>query len=132
MTKQDLTAAIAIKRKLTRFEARLSDLEATGGIRTSLGHIGGCGQKGSAADLAVELADEITKLQRDLEVEQEIIRRALEKMELDETERKLMIYRYVDCREWKEVSERIAYSIQQTFRMHAAIIEKAGIKDESP
>lgn len=132
MTRQELDAALNVKRKLTRFETRLSDLEATGGIRTSLGHIGGGGPKGSAAVLASELADEIAKLRKRLEVEQEIIRRAMEKIDLDETERKLMYLRYVDCREWKEVSERMAYSMQQTFRLHAAIIEKAGIKDESP
>lgn len=124
MTKQELNAAIEIKRKLTRFEARLSDLEATGGIRTSLGHIGGGGPKCSDAELAVELADEITKLKRDLQVEQEIIRRALDKLDLDETERKLMHLRYVNCKEWKEVAARMAYSKIAMMKKHAAILER--------
>lgn len=132
MTKQDLTAAIEIQKKLTRFENRLFDLEATGGIRTSLQSAGGrSGAHGNAAVIAGELASEVSQLRKQLEIEQTILRRALDKTELDETERKLMLLRYVECRGWKEVAARMAYSIPQTYRLHAAILERMGIKDDS-
>ena len=130
LNKQDLNTAIAIKRKLTRFETHLSDLKATGCVRTSLQTTGGRGgSHGSAAELVGEMSDEIAELRHQLEVEQTILRRALEKLELDETEKKLMLLRYVDCMEWKNVAARMAYSIQQIYRIHANIIEKAGIKE---
>lgn len=125
MTKQDLEAALDIKRKLTRFENRLADLEATGGIQTSIHQTGGRGgHKGNAAAIAGELADEITNLRRQLEIEQTIIRRALEKLGLDETEKKLMMLRYVDCRPWQEVAEKMAYSKIAVMKKHAVIMKR--------
>lgn len=125
MTKQDLKAALDIKKDIRRLEARLSDLEATGGVRTSLQPAGGRGgPQSNAAIIAGELAEEIAALRRQLEIEQTIVRRALEKVELDKTERKLMMLRYVDCREWKEVVERMAYSKTAVMKKHAAILER--------
>ena len=125
MTKEQLSTALDIKRKLSRFEDRLSDLRAAGGVRTSLQAAGGRGGgNGNAAELAGELAEEIAGLRKDLEIEQKIIRRELEKLELDGLEKQLMRLRYVDCREWTEVAAKMAYSKITVLKKHADIIKR--------
>lgn len=125
MTKSELKAALKIKEKLTRLENRLADIEATGGIRTSLQSTGGRG--GSHKDTAIvarELAEEIEELRKKFEVEKEIIRRALEKAGLDEDEMKLMITRYVKCLMWKYVRALVGYAQRQPYRIHKDALKK--------
>lgn len=129
MTKQELTAALDIKKDLRRLEARLSDLEATGGVRTSLQPAGGRGgPQSTAAIIAGELTDEITALRKQLEKKQNYLEVALDQIEMDKTERKLMTLRYVDCKEWKEVALRMAYSRDMIMKKHAAILERMKLK----
>lgn len=120
MTKEELGAALDIKKKLTRLENRLADLEATGGVRTSLQSGGGGGGKsGDAAVIAAELSNEIAELRKKLEIEQEIVRRALDKVAFDDMERKIMMLRYVYCKPWGYIKKVLGYADRQTYRIHS-------------
>lgn len=126
MTKEELKAALVICRRLTRLQSRLNDIEATGGIRTSMQSSGGKGGKRSDASmLAAELTGQITELRKKLEIEQAIIRRALEKVEFDELERRLMVMRYVDCRPWRYIQIVLGYADRQPYRIHSEAVSKA-------
>lgn len=125
MTKKDLTAALEIKKNLSRLETRLSDLEATGGVRTSLQPAGGRGgPQSNAVIIAGELAEEIAALRRQLEKQQNYIEVSLNQVEMDKTERKLMMLRYVKGMKWKYISMAIGYAERQTLRIHMKAMGK--------
>lgn|GEM_PF-5161444 len=119
MTTDELNAALSLQRKIDRLQARLDDLRATGGI-------GGKGDNTPiqssagvfAGQIAAELAQEIVELKGKLVIEKEIIRRYIEKLNLDGIECKLMILRYVECRPWKAVGMSMGYAERQIFRIH--------------
>lgn len=120
MTRDELNAALILQRKIDRLQTRLDDLRQTGGV-------GGMGtntpvQGGSGVfvgQIAAEIAQEIAELQNKLVIEKEIIRRYIDKLELEDVERKLMILRYVECRPWKLVECGIGYSKRHTLLIHS-------------
>lgn len=125
MKKSDLTAALNIKKELDRIEARLSDLKATGGVGSSLQSSGGRGgNQDNAVVIAGELADEAAALRGHLESARSNVRRLLDKIKLDGTERKLMMLRYVECWEWTDVVARMAYSKSSVMKKHADILKR--------
>lgn len=132
MTKEDLTAALNIRKDLSRLEDRLSDLEVSGGLGSSFRFTGQGGQRDPAAVIAGDLAGEIDALREKLKQQQEKIVLLLDEMELDETEKKLMIYRYVKGWEWKDVAIITAYSLPTVMKKHAAIIKRISLCDDVP
>lgn len=131
LTHDELNAALALHRKLDRLRGRLEDLEATGGVRAagSAAPVQGGGSV-TQAQVAAELSQEIGELARQLEIEQTIIRRALEKIPLDELERKLMVLRYVECWPWRVVGTLTGYAESHLYRLHQAAQKM--IVDDSP
>ena len=123
MTIEELNAALVIKKKINRLKGDLEDK------RTSCGKIPEIRVQGksgtSAAQLAAELSEEITVLEKKLEIEQEIIRRQLEKVDLDETERKLMVLRYVRCYQWEDIKTVLCYTVRWMFTIHEGARNKA-------
>ena len=119
MTNDELNAALSIDRKIQRLQARLDDLRSTGGV-------GGKGDntpvQGSASvfagQIAAELAQEIAELKGKLVIEKEIIRREINKMELSDVERKLMMLRYVECRPWHWTAASMGYSPRRVYQLH--------------
>ncbi len=120
MTSIELEAAIILSKRLYRLKGKLEDLKLTGGIGSAYGNTpvqgGGCV---SPVQLAAELEIDIISLERQLEIEQEIIRRYLEKLPYDEVSRKLMLLRYVRCYEFKDIRERLGYSDRRVYQIHA-------------
>lgn len=125
MSREDLNAAIDIKKDLARIEARISDINATGGVSSSLQS---SWERGGHQDNAVviygELAEEAAELRGQLEEAKNKVRRLLDKMKLDGTERRLMLLRYVECWEWKDVAARMAYSRSSVMNKHAEILKR--------
>lgn len=132
VTHDELNAALALNRKLDRLRGRLEDLEATGGVRAagSAAPVQGGGSV-TQAQVAAELSQEIGELARQLEIEQTIIRRALDKIPLDELERKLMVLRYVECWPWRAVAKRIGYEPSRTYDHHKSALKKFGVHRSS-
>lgn len=125
MTKEELEAALKIKKKLDRLEAKLADIEATGGIRTSLQSAGGRGgEVKDAAQDAAELREAIAETKRKLEIEQEIIRRAIEKALMTEEEREFMIEHYVNCKVWRRISTTKAKCKTCTYDIRKSAVMK--------
>lgn len=124
MTKQELEAALVLRRRLTRLENSLADIRATGGVKSSGGSGVRAGGGCDTGQIAVELAEEIAELRKKYEIEREIIRRTLEKAPLEWGERKVLLLRYVECKPWQYVCKEIGYAERQTFRIHAGALEK--------
>lgn len=125
MTKQDLTAALDIKKDLDRIETRLSEIKVTGGVRSSLrSYRGSGGYQDNAVVIAGELAEEAAELRGRLEQAQNNVRHLLDKMKLNVMERRLMILRYVECWGWQDVAARMAYSRASVMNKHAEILKR--------
>lgn len=124
MTKQELEAALALHRRLTRLENSLADIRATGGIKSSARNGTQTGGKKDMGQVAAELAEEITELRKKYEIEQEIIRREMEKAPLETDERKVLLLRYVKCLKWAEIYQLLGYSKSRTLFYHAKAMEK--------
>lgn len=124
MTKQELEAALVLRRRLTRLENSLTDIRATGGVKSSSGNGTRTGDGKDMGQVAAELAEEIAELRKKYEIEQEIIRRALEKAGLNEDEMKLMIARYVKCLTWKHVQALAGYAQRQPYRIHKDALKR--------
>lgn len=126
MTHDELNAALTLQRKIDRLQARLDDLRQTGGV-------GGTGtntpvQGGSGVfvgQIIAELEVEIASLKQKLIIEKEIIRRYIEKLDLDVIECKLMVLRYVECRPWRLVGASMGYAERQTYRIHESALNVA-------
>ena len=128
MTYSELNAALDISRKIDRLEGQLSGLEDGGIGSPTYGTSvqGGTGAVG-IGQIASEVREEIDNLKQQLKIEQEIVRRFIEKQTLEDTERKLLLKRYVECYSWKWVSAHICYSRTHTFRLHESILLKMGL-----
>lgn len=124
MTKSELEAALVLRRRLTRLENSLADIQATGGIKSSARNGTPTGGRKDMGQVAAELAEEIAELRKKYEIEQEIIRRALEKAGLNEDEMKLMIARYVKCLTWKNVRVLVGYAQRQPYRIHKDALKR--------
>ena len=124
MTKKELEAALVLRRRLTRLENSLADIRATGGIKSSSGNSTRAGAGIGPGQIAAELEDEIAELRKKYEIEREIIRRSLEKVEFEELERKLMVMRYVDCMPWKNIQIIISYQKTQAYDLHRRALSK--------
>jgi len=128
VTNEELNAALVISKKIYRLQCKLDDLRATGGV----GATGNStpvqgGQGADPGQLAAELSQEIACLQRQLAVEQTIIGRYIEKLPLSELENKVMILRYVKCRDWKNIAFSIGYSQSRMFDFHVSAMSKFGV-----
>lgn len=124
MTKQELEAALVLHRRLTRLENSLADIQATGGIKSSARNGTPTGGRKDMGQVAAELAEEIAELRKKYEIEQEIIRREMEKAPLEKDEKKIMLLRYVKCLKWAEIYQLLGYSKSRTLFYHAKAIEK--------
>lgn len=118
MTKQELHAALDIHTKIQRLRARLSDLEYVNCKAPEVRVQGGCAV--SVGQIAAELSGEITELEGKLKIEQVVIQRHLDKCPLDDTARKLMALRYVECRPFKLIKVSLGYEDAQMYRIHNA------------
>ena len=119
MTEKELNAALEISKELIRKKAMLDDLR-TGGLR-SLGSntpVQGGVSPGTTGELASELDEDVRALSRALADEQAIIKRYLEKLSIKESDRKLLTYRYVDCKPWKQVAVLLGYSERRVYQLH--------------
>ena len=124
MTEEELNAARKIHAKIVRLRDQLGDLRKTGGLRATGKEISvQCAGGVGVCQICAELEDEITGLEKQWEIERAILRRALEKAPLDETGRKLMLLRYVECKPWREIGLLIGYTERQTYRIHQAAIK---------
>lgn len=128
MTYSELNAALDLSRKIDRLEGQLSGLEDGGIGSPTYGTSvqGGTGAVG-IGQIASEVREEIDSLKQQLKIEQEIVRRFIEKQTLEDTERKLLLKRYVECYSWKWVSAYICYSRTHTFRLNESILLKMGL-----
>lgn len=127
MTKQELEAALVLRRRLTRLENSLADIRATGGVKSSGRNGTRAGGGCDPGQIAAELAEEIETLREEYKDEQKYIRRRLEEYPLEGDERKVMLLRYVECRAWRYVCKAIGYAERQTFRVHAGALEKLAV-----
>lgn len=134
MTKQELHAALDIHAKIQRLRARLNDLRQSLGKPPEVRVQGGVGA--STATIAADMSSEVAELERQLEIEQVVIQRHLDKCQLSDTERKLMSLRYVECWDFNSIGVRLGYSdrdgiaTSQIFRMHRTA--KKMIVNDSP
>lgn len=124
MTKQELEAALVLHRRLTRLENSLVDIRATGGVKSSSGNGTRTGDGKDMGQVAAELAEEIAELRKKYEIEQEIIRREMEKAPLETDERKVLLLRYVKCMKWAEIYQLLGYSKSRTLYYHAKALKK--------
>ena len=125
MTISELNAALDIQRRINRLQASLDTLHETGGIGSAVSSepvMGGVSR--DTGQIAVEISDELSELKRQLEIEQVVIRRRIEKIELSGTEQKLLLLRYVLCMPWKSVGMSMAYSRSVIFDMHKKIVRR--------
>lgn len=119
MTQKELNAVLALQCKIKRLQGRLDDLRQIGGIaahNVTAAVMGGSGE--FAVQIAAELEQEITGLQKQLGIEQVIIGRHIEKLALTEVEHKLMVLRYVEGRPWKVVGATLGYSERRIYQIH--------------
>ena len=123
MTKKELHAALDLHAKIQRLRARLSDLGYVNCKAPEVRVQGGCAV--SAGQIAAELSGEITELEKKLEFEQEYIRRHLDKCQLNEIERKLMVLRYVRCFSWGQVCDATGYVDRHIYRIHKGAVNKS-------
>lgn len=126
LTEQELNAALDLTRKIERLQGRLDDLRETGGVGSpgaSAPVQGGCGTV-SAGQIAAELEIEIADLRKRREIEQIVIQRYIDKSDLEDVERKLMLLRYVDCRPWTPLATSLGYSRSHVLLLHRNAIKK--------
>ena len=124
MTKQELEAALVLRRRLTRLENSLADIQATGGIKSSARNGTRTGDRKDMGQVAAELDEEIAELRKEYEIEQEIIRREIKKAPLVKDERRVLLLRYVKCLKWAEIYQLLGYSKSRTLYYHAKAMEK--------
>jgi hypothetical protein len=118
MTYQELCAALNLTRKIDRLRARRDEIRESYGHAPDVRVQGGRGV--SAAQTVSELSDEIDKLGKQRDLEAEIIRRYIGKLQLDELETKVLVMRYVECRPWHLVGAGTGYSERRVFQIHDA------------
>ena len=128
MTYSELNAALDLSRKIDRLEGQLSGLEDGGIGSPTYGTSvqGGTGAVG-IGQIASEVREEIDSLKQQLKIEQEIVRRFLEKQELNENEKSVMMLRYVSCLPFKYIQQRKGYERSRVFDFHKAALENIGL-----
>ena len=125
MTKKELEAARDIKKILDREEEALANIKNTGGIGSSLRKAGhGRAKAWASWERIAEKEEQIKKLCRDLDLEQELIRRNLKKAGLDHHEMEIMKLLYVECMEWSDIALCTNYSIRQAQRIRDRAMKK--------
>lgn len=125
MTKEELQAALDIYDKIQRLRESLSNIEHSLGKSPEVRVQGGVGV--SAGQQAAEKAEEITELEKQLEIERVVIQRFIDKCSFSDVERKIMILRYVTCLPFKLIQKRIGYERTRTFDYHKNALEKCGL-----
>lgn len=128
MTNSELNAALSLSRKISRLQGRLDDLRQTGGVGGKGDNTPVMGGSGGVCvgQIAAELEQEIIELLKEFRIEQVVLQRALDNIDFESTERKLMRLRYVACWDWKSVEKAIGYSHSRTMHYHSSAIEKTG------
>ena len=134
LTEQELNAALNLSRQIERLQNKLDDLMETGGVGSpniSPTPVQGGPGMVSPGQIAAELAEEIQNLTHQWEIEREIIKRSIEKIPLDDIERKVALLRYVECRPWKIIESSVGYSKPHIMRIHSGALTKM-IHDDTP
>lgn len=132
LTYKELKAALDLQERIDRLAEQMEKNEAVGGLKAARGSapVQG-GNSVSSTQTAAEIPEEIRELEGRLRIEQAIIHRCLEKMPFTELERKLMILRYVECKPWKDVADRIGYGPSRTYDYHKSALKKFGVHRSS-
>lgn len=129
MTYEELEAAFKLSKKIDRLEHRLMDLQAGGIGSPSYGTVvKGGGKSVGVGQIAVELSQEIEELKHQREIEQTIIQRYIDKLELATMEKTILILRYVRCLSWKLVETATGYSRSRVFQIHERALQKIGLR----
>lgn len=81
----------------------------------------------SVGQVATELEQEIASLTKRWEIEREIVRRYIDKAQLDDIEYKIMVLRYVDCLPFRLIQKRVGYERTKTFDYHKTALTKCGL-----
>lgn len=126
MSECELRAALDLMHRIHRLQEGLEDLRRSGGVRSPRASEPIRGGPGAVppGQIAAERAEEIAQLEKELEVEREIIRRYIVKQDLDELEQRVMLLRYVDCRPWEQVAQTVSYSVRHVIRIGDCAIQK--------
>lgn len=114
-----LSRALVIDKEIQRLKDHLSDLEngAIGSIDYN-DKVQTSPAKGSAADTAVELLDEIQQKEKERDIESKWINQKLEKQtHLKPKERKILYLRFVDCMNLEDLPLKMAYSYSHCKRI---------------
>lgn len=133
MTKKELHAALDIQAKIQRLREGLSNIEQSLGKSPDVRVQGGCAV--SAGQLAAEKIEEITAAEKQLEIEQVIIQRYLDKSPIDDAERKIMELHYVRCLQWYSadkddkctVAKVTSYSKSRLYQLRQSALQKIGL-----
>ena len=135
MTKERLRNYQNIKKEREQLRQQLEEIEAAlyyPKIQNLTGMPGSGSKEGNPQeDLAIhhiELQERYLAKIEELAAEQLAIEDAIES--LDETERMLMRYRYIDGLKWEEVCVKIGYSWTQTHEHHGRALQKLKEKSE--
>lgn len=135
MTKERLRNYQNIKKEREQLRQQLEEIEAAlyyPKIQRLDAMPGGGSKEGNPQeDLAIhhiELQERYRAKLEELAAEQLAIEDAIES--LDETERMLMRYRYIDGLKWEEVCVKIGYSWTQTHEHHGRALQKLKEKSE--
>lgn len=135
MTKERLRNYQNIKKEREQLRQQLEEIEAAlyyPKIQRLDAMPGGGSKEGNPQeDLAIhhiELQERYRAKLEELAAEQLAIEDAIES--LDETERMLMRYRYIDGLKWEEVCIKIGYSWTQTHEHHGRALQKLKEKSE--
>ena len=130
MTKSEFNAALDLQHEIDRVETNLDNLRSTGGLKSvcnSNTPVMGGEASTYPGQLVAEIDQEIQDLKAKQTVERTIIQRFIDKQTLEETERKLLCYRYVECMTWKDVALRLGYGKRHVFKMHSRALEKMAL-----
>lgn len=117
--RETLSRALVIDKEIQRLKDHLSDLE--NGAIESIDYgdkVQTSPAKGSAADTAVELLDEIQRKEKERDIESKWINQKLEKQtHLKPKERKILYLRFVDCMNLEDLPLKMAYSYSHSKRI---------------
>lgn len=119
MTQAELKEPFSLNEKIERLQSSLDEIHETGGVGARKFEIVVREkERKSIEEQAIELSSEIDELKSKLKDQQIKIQKTIDRLELSEIEKKVLMMRYVDCKKWKYISMRIGYSEGRTMVFH--------------